>query len=114
MILPSLFAMACSAQVPTQQDACNKFMEASAKSTQVWQNEEKTENYLLNRSKTTSDNYLGKEFTNGIGGVVYSYRVFKSKAIVLRSLPTFGVCDNAFSTIGVDSYSLSLGWRIPW
>ena len=113
MILPVVFSLACSDIATSNQEACNKFMEASAKSSQLWQNGEKAEKYFMNQAKMTSDNYLGKEFTSGVGGAVYSYRVFKYKSITFK-FPTFGVCDSASTRVGIDSYSLSLGWRMPW
>jgi hypothetical protein len=94
-------------------DACSKALEASTKQVQLFQTDEKLENYMTNYATKTSVKYLGQETVGAIGSVAYVYKVVRDRSIEFR-LPTFGVCESASNRITTNSYSLNLKWSMPW
>lgn len=106
-------SMACSSNTSVDQNACNKFLEASAKSTQVYQNEEKTENYFRVMATDKADNYFGKDVEKVGGGAYFGYKVYRDKAVDFK-LPNMGLCDTLSNRVTPNSYSINIKWNFPW
>jgi hypothetical protein len=105
--------MACANLAPTNQDACGKAMEAAAKSSQLYQYSQKTEDYLMNYGKNLSFSVFGEDMSNGAGSTVYAYRVYRDKAASFK-LPNLGICDSLNTRLTTDSYTLNFKWNLPW
>lgn len=110
-----MIGMACSSITTWQnhQDACTHFFEATTKYTQVYQTDEKTEGYVTDRATVTAKENLGTTAVDTVGGVAYTYRVYRNKAVDFK-LPNLGICDSVSNRITLDSYTLNLKWNFPW
>lgn len=108
-----LISIACQNAYPNHQDACDKALEASSKSLQIYQTDEKIENYYTVQAKDTATDNLGKTPVEAIVGAGYTYRVYKNKSLDFK-LPTLGLCDIATNHVTPNSYSVNLGWKFPW
>lgn len=108
-----MISLACSNIQTNQVDACTHAMEAATKQIQLYQYEEKTENYLMTYAQNTADHSLGKTAEDVGGGTVYGYKVYRNKSITFR-LPNMGVCDTLSNNVTLDSYSINLTWKLPW
>src|SRR5271170_1832799 len=97
-IAAMMIDLACSNSYPNHTDACQKFLEASGKTTQIYQNTDKTENYIT----TTVKNETGDEIVYTITAAGFVYRSYHSKSVNLK-LPTFGMCDSASTKVGPSS-----------
>jgi hypothetical protein len=101
--------LACSNSFSNHQEACQKFLEASGKTTQIYQNTDKTEAYIT----TTVKNETGEEIVYTITAAGFVYRSYRNKSVNIK-LPTFGVCDSMSTKVGPDSGSLNLKWNVGW
>lgn len=110
-LMTALISMACTNAYPNQMDACQKAMEAGSKQVQLYQTDEKVENYFTVHAKETSENYLGQRITEGVAGTAYLYKIYKNKSVNLR-LPTLGVCDSANTQLEIQKYTLNLKWNV--
>jgi hypothetical protein len=111
-LISSLIVIVCSGTVPNYADPCQKALEATTKQTQLYQTDEKLESYASDRAVKISTKVLGQGTMDALGGGAYAYKVYRDRSIHFR-LPTFGLCDSASNTIGLDSYSLNLSWHLP-
>lgn len=111
MIVPLLINSACSSAYSNHIDACSKAMEAFSRQTGLYDGSERTENYVVNRVRNGSDNYLGSPITTGIASIGYAYKVIHSKSLSFR-IPNMGICDTITNQITPTSYSIGLKWEI--
>jgi hypothetical protein len=108
-----MISMACQNAVQNHQDACTHFLEASAKSSQVYQTDDQIEKYYTTKATSFAVTTFGAGATDAIGGVGYTYKSYKNHAVDFK-LPTLGLADTASNHITTNSYSLNLSWKFPW
>lgn len=106
-------AAACQNTYANHQDACTHFLEASTKQTQIYQYDEKAENYFTTEATNFTVSNFGTETVDVVGSTVFVYKIYKNKSVNFR-LPTMGICDKASNSITENSYSLNLSWKMPW
>jgi hypothetical protein len=88
-------------------------MDAASKQTQVYQYSQKGENYFITDAKGKSYSLLGQDLTEVLIGSIYAAKAYEKKELDLR-LPNAGVCDSLSTKVGIDTYSLSMKWYLPW
>ncbi len=94
------------------QDACDKFMEQSAKSMQLNTYVDGSEAYVTSMARKDADVYLGKDVEDTVGGIGYTYRVYRNKSVDFK-LPNFGMCDKITAHASSTSGSLGFSWKFP-
>lgn len=112
-LTPLMISTLCSSAYPNHQDACGKFLEASERSTPVYAYDDKIENYYTAEANNIVKDNLGTVGSDAVGGVGYTYKVYKNKAVEFK-LPNLGLCDSASNRINTNSYTLNLSWKFPW
>lgn len=113
MLLSSLFSLACQNATPNHMDACTKAFEASAKSSQLYNYSQKSEDYLTTYGKNMSYSILGESSTAAIGGTAFLVKTYRDKKATFK-LPNLGICDSVDTKIGIDNYSINMKWYLPW
>jgi hypothetical protein len=115
LLTQMLISMACQniQTYANHQDACNRFLTESTQKIGLYGTDQKVEDYLTVKAKDEAVSDFGKAPLEVGGGLAYTYRVYKNKAVDFK-LPTMGVADTISNHITPNSYSLNLSWKMSW
>jgi hypothetical protein len=105
-------SLACANAYSTHQDACSKAMEASAKSTGVYQGADGVEGYLTVKATNNVTDLLGKDVVDTVGGSGYVYRAYRAKSVNFK-VPSMGIADKVTANVNQGGGSLNFSWKFP-
>lgn len=111
-LVSAAIAAICSSMNGTYQNACSKGLEATIKVTEVYQTDEKLENYVSIYANNKADRVFGPAAVNVLGGGVFLYNTVNSKTLKFN-LPNLGICESVSNQIAPGSYRIDLKWNFP-
>lgn len=94
------------------QDACNSFINQSSDKIGLTPLDSQVEGYYQGRAKVVATDTLGTNVIDTIGGVGYTYRIYRAKSVDFK-LPNLGIADKITAHAAIDGGSIGLSWKFP-
>ena len=109
-LLDSAILMLCATTQAQYNAPCKASIEAGTKQYGIYDQINTGERVFDKMAERNAREGLGDTTIYVIGGGAYIYKVVQNKGVDFN-LPTLGLCNSVSSHIGIETYSLRLGWN---